>query len=362
MKKSITKNKILEVVIYFSMLFLFILHFYFISLGLDHYNYYRGISRIGMNFIITSIFTLVFVGLIYLLKKITKPKEENDYEAIYTKVKKIYKKKKWLYIPTIIVSFIFVSLLLLISIQDMFLFFPNHNVEAEENLTNLAILEKINIENDNKLYSGWGKFSEINEYTIIYFGGNVESSANHFTNHLKSNFEYIDYANFVMIDYPGYGLSKDVITEKSFKEMALKVYDYVKDHEYVNPDKIVVMGFSLGSGVAAHVAANRDVHKLILLSPYTSLLDVANDMVPVFYGPLKGLWANEFNTYEIVDDISAKTLVIYTETDNIVAPEQSLKVIERLQNKEVYITDVKVHNQVLYSETVWIKIKDFVMN
>lgn len=361
MKKSMNKNQILEIVIYFCMLFLFILHFYFISLGINTYHHKRGISLIGLNFIITIIFIIIFLLLILLLKWITKPKEV-DYEAIHTKIKKFYQKRKWVVIPTVLLAFLLTAFLVIFSIQEMFLFFPNHNELRETLLSDYPEVTKININDDENIYSGWGHFDENNEYTIIYFGGNSEASARHVFNHAITNFSHLDYANFVMVDYPGYGLSRGKIDEKTFKKMALSVYDFVAKNAAVNPNKIIVMGYSLGSGMAAYVAANRTTYKLILLTPYTSIRDVANDMMPIFKGPFKWLWKNEFNTYELLDQISAKTLVIYTETDETIRPELSIKVINKFTNKQVYITDVKIHNRILYSELVWQEIKRFITN
>src|SRR5437588_229668 len=47
-------------------------------------------------------------------------------------------------------------------------------------------------------------------------------------------------------------------------------------------DKIVVWGFSLGSGVAVAITAEQPVGRLILEAPYTSIADVAASAFPIF--------------------------------------------------------------------------------
>lgn len=52
-----------------------------------------------------------------------------------------------------------------------------------------------------------------------------------------------DSFNFIMIDYPGYGLSTGQPNEESIFEMSTIVFDYVQQHELIDRDKIPVMGY-----------------------------------------------------------------------------------------------------------------------
>ena len=49
-----------------------------------------------------------------------------------------------------------------------------------------------------------------------------------------------------------------------------------------NESEIVVVGYSLGSGMAAYLAANNDPQQLILLAPYYSMAWMKNRFLPFF--------------------------------------------------------------------------------
>ena len=65
----------------------------------------------------------------------------------------------------------------------------------------------------------------------------------------------------------------------------------------------MVFGRSLGSAMALHVAARRDVAGLILVSPFTSLRDVARSHLP--WLPVGPLMRNPFDTLEDLRRVEA---------------------------------------------------------
>ena len=80
----------------------------------------------------------------------------------------------------------------------------------------------------------------------------------------------------MIIDYPGYGLSDGKPSDKTMFDSALKVYDYANQLDCVDEDNIVVLGYSIGTGVATQVASQRNVNGLILVAPYDEALSLYN--------------------------------------------------------------------------------------
>ena len=82
--------------------------------------------------------------------------------------------------------------------------------------------------------------------------------------------------NCMIVEYPGYGcypVSKTPFED--IEEDALTVYDYLLNDLGFNHKNIIVFGRSLGSGPATLIASKRNIGMLILMSPYTSLINVA---------------------------------------------------------------------------------------
>lgn len=78
-------------------------------------------------------------------------------------------------------------------------------------------------------------------------------------------------------DYSGYGKSKGLCAERNCYNNLESIVDDTKE-KYKNK-KIILMGHSLGTGVTVHYAMKKQWEDLIiLLSPYKSMKEVANDM------------------------------------------------------------------------------------
>ena len=82
-----------------------------------------------------------------------------------------------------------------------------------------------------------------------------------------------------MPDYRGYGKSGGAIqSEQQLFDDVQTVYDFLKQH--YDESQIVVVGYSIGSGMASWVAANNTPQQLALLAPYVSLVDIKNRRAP----------------------------------------------------------------------------------
>lgn len=112
---------------------------------------------------------------------------------------------------------------------------------------------------------------------ILYFHGNKGSNRRCLrqANTLTGN----GYDIF-MPDYRGYGKSDGVLnSEEEMLSDAQKVYDYLKTkYEEAN---IVLVGYSLGTGLASFLAANNNPQQLILNSPYISFNDLKDRRFPL---------------------------------------------------------------------------------
>ena len=91
-----------------------------------------------------------------------------------------------------------------------------------------------------------------------------------------------DGSGFLAIDYEGYGGSSGTPSEVAFLEDGETAYAAVRARGYA-ADRIVVLGESLGTGVAVAVAAAHPVQAIVLDAAYSSTADVA--ALPVLYLP-----------------------------------------------------------------------------
>ncbi len=107
---------------------------------------------------------------------------------------------------------------------------------------------------------------------ILYLHGNRGSNKRCL--HQAQNMSGNQYDIF-MPDYRGYGKSDgEIYSEQQLFDDVQAVYDFLKQHYSEN--QIVLVGYSLGSGMASWLAANNHPKQLFLIAPYVSFIDLKN--------------------------------------------------------------------------------------
>jgi fermentation-respiration switch protein FrsA (DUF1100 family) len=119
----------------------------------------------------------------------------------------------------------------------------------------------------------------------------------------------------VLVEYRGYGASRGEPTEDGLYADAEAALDMLATRG-VGPDAIVLLGTSLGTGVAAEMARRGRGARLVLVSPYTSIPDLVTNSAPFL--PARALVADHFDTLEKCAAIRIPTLVIHGDSDEIV--------------------------------------------
>lgn len=151
------------------------------------------------------------------------------------------------------------------------------------------------------------------EKAIIYFGGNAEG-----VDYLVPlMMEWFPSYAIYLVNYRGYGGSSGSPSEDVLFRDALALFDHIK----AGHSSISVIGRSLGSGVAVFLAANRDVAKLALVTPYDSIENIARQTYPVY--PISIMLKDKFDSLSRVAAVSAETLIIIAENDRIIPRENS---------------------------------------
>ena len=115
----------------------------------------------------------------------------------------------------------------------------------------------------------------------------------------------------VALSYRGYAGSSGYPSEQGLLRDADAAYRFATSR--YTPNRIVVWGFSLGSGVATALAAEKQVRSLILEAPYTSTADVAASLVP--FAPVRWLMRDQFRSDERIAQVRAPLLIMHGERD-----------------------------------------------
>jgi pimeloyl-ACP methyl ester carboxylesterase len=148
---------------------------------------------------------------------------------------------------------------------------------------------------------------------LVYFGGNAEdvgASIGRFADRLPEHSLYF-------VNYRGYGGSTGEPTERALAGDAIALYDHLRTRH----EEIHVLGRSLGSGVAAQLASEREVGRLVLVTPFDSLVNVARAHYP--WLPVGLLMRDRFDSASRAASITSEVLLVVASDDEIVPRARS---------------------------------------
>jgi hypothetical protein len=119
----------------------------------------------------------------------------------------------------------------------------------------------------------------------------------------------------LMAEYRGYGGNPGTPTERGLIADGAAALDFVGG-EGIAPNRLVIYGESLGSGVAVALAAGRRVASLILEAPFTSVAEVAQHHYSFI--PASTLVRDRFDSLAKIGQVRAPILVLHGERDRVV--------------------------------------------
>jgi len=103
----------------------------------------------------------------------------------------------------------------------------------------------------------------------------------------------------------------------------------------VAPERVVVWGHSLGTGVAVLLAAERKIGALVLEAPYTSIADVAATRFPLL--PIRLLLSDPFHSDERIGKVTAPVLIFHGEKDDVIPISFGERLFSLVQTPKCFV-------------------------
>lgn len=189
---------------------------------------------------------------------------------------------------------------------------------------------------------------------LLYFGGNAEEIS--WT--LADPRWPAGYAR-AGVNYRGYGQSDGSPGEAPLVDDAKLAFDAIAARPDVDPSRIVVVGRSLGTGIAARLAVERPVAAAILISPYDSLVEVAKAHYP--WLPVSWLLRHRFDAASYAKRASVPLLAIVAAADNIVHVPRSRALYDAWAGPKRWVAlDGRDHNDLAVDAGFWSAVAGFV--
>ena len=218
----------------------------------------------------------------------------------------------------IIVILYIVGGIVLFFIQDLILFHPKQ-VSRDYKYSFDLPFEELNIPfGNNNLNIIQFKTIQSKKGLVLFYHGNMKN-VEHYSKYpeifLRNGYD------IWMIDYPDFGKTTGKRSEKIMYEQSLLMYDLAG--KIIKSDSIIVYGKSIGTGVAAYVAANRKCSRLILETPYYSINALARYYFP-FY-PVVPMTRYSFPVYTYLQNVKSPTSFFHGTKDETIPYRQAVK-------------------------------------
>jgi uncharacterized protein len=176
--------------------------------------------------------------------------------------------------------------------------------------------------------------------TLVWFHGNGED-----LNDMPDLVREFSAAGvgFYAVEYPGYGPMSDSATnEAAVYAAASAAIDHLQQQLGVPVAQTVLVGHSLGTGVAAEMARHGRGGRLVLIAPYTSMVDMARKIAPFL--PASLLIRDRYDTQAKAKELALPALVIHGSDDEVIPVAMGRRIAELLPRATLVVVPSARHN------------------
>lgn len=240
-------------------------------------------------------------------------------------------KKRIIRISASIISLYILLCGLLYFFQEKLIFFPqkldkNYRFDFDQKFDEITIKAS-----DGKLLNGLLFKADNSKGLIYYLHGNAGSLSS--WGNVAKTYTDLNYDLFI-IDYRSYGKSEGKIKSQTqlFDDNQTAYNDLKKIY---NEEKIIVLGYSIGTGLASKLASANNPKLLILQAPYYNLTDLMKQhfsFIPTFILKYK------FATNEYLKNCKMPVVVFHGKQDEVIYYGSSLKLKNEFKHLDTLIT------------------------
>lgn len=242
------------------------------------------------------------------------------------------------------------GLVLVMFFEDSFIYFPEKGDVGRGPGEDVFLTAS-----DGVRIHGWYAAHPEARATVLFFHGNAGNLS--YRREMVADLRALP-ANVLAIDYRGYGRSEGAPNEEGLYRDARAAYEWLRAR--TPPERIVLLGKSLGAGPACELAAELPCGGLVVQSAFTRAPDMASRVLPLF--PARWVMKTKFDNLSKVARASCPKLFIHSRADEIVPFGMAERLYEAAAPpKESFWVDGAGHNDlvVMHSREYYRRLADF---
>lgn len=179
--------------------------------------------------------------------------------------------------------------------------------------------------------------------TLLYLHGNAQTVFDWCL--VREELEHAE-CGLLLIDYPGYGKSTGLPSEKALYAAGEAAYRWLLESEGIAEARIILLGKSLGGGVATELAHNHEPLGLVLESTFRSIPAVIRNLVPIL--PQNSLLREErYASIDKIGEVRCPVFVIHGDHDELIPLREGTLLYEAAaEPKQLWVVPHADHNDV----------------
>ena len=179
--------------------------------------------------------------------------------------------------------------------------------------------------------------------TVVHFHGNGEQLADEAW--LAQRYQQAG-LGFYAVEYPGYGLAGGwEPSETGLYAAAEAALEYLHGTLGVARERTVLQGQSLGSGVAVEMARRGQGTRMVLITPYTSMVDMGAKLFP--WLPVRLLAKDRFDSAAKAPGLGLPVLIVHGTRDEVIPVDMGRTLGGLFPQATVRLIEGKQHNTVI---------------
>lgn len=166
------------------------------------------------------------------------------------------------------------------------------------------------------------------QHVVLYCHGNGEHVA--YNADLMNHLRHVLDATVLVFDYRGYGKSEGRPHEAGVVADGKAAHRWLAERSGIASEQIVLMGRSLGGGVAAASAADIGAKALVLQSTFARMVDTAAELYP--WLPVRLVMRNRYDSVAHIQQYNGPVLQSHGTADETVSYHQAQKLFEAVRS------------------------------
>lgn len=230
--------------------------------------------------------------------------------------------------------------------QRSYQYFPEHQGLAAGAVGLMGVQDLKLASTDGEMLQAWYALAQPGKPTILFLhgnGGEIAGRGERFAAYQAQGF------GVFFLSYRGYGASSGSPSERGLVSDALSAYDWLIA-QGVKPDHIMLVGESLGSGVAVQLAAQRPIGALALEATFASAANVAS--IDYWWLPVRLLMKDKFDSFAFIGKIHVPLLITHGDADGWIPLSEGEKLFALANEpKQMVVIPGGTHGSIFSAET-----------